>query len=187
MKDILFFGIQWSGKWTQAQLLWEAYPDMFSYLSTGDLFRALSSSPNPLGDYVKDRIWRGELIDDRVTHALFESYFFTVIDSKKYMLLDGYPRSLEQMTLMIACLKRHTRDIMGVHFVLDDATAIQRMKHRARADDTDSAIHARIDQYKQKTVPMITYFAEHFPLVEIDASPGIEQIHQEVIHLFPHI
>ena len=56
MKDIVLFGIQGSGKGTQAQLLLEAFPQDFSYLSTGDVFRALTKSDNAIGNYVKNRI-----------------------------------------------------------------------------------------------------------------------------------
>ena len=34
MKDIFLSGIQWSGKWTQADLLMEKFPDKFKYFET---------------------------------------------------------------------------------------------------------------------------------------------------------
>jgi adenylate kinase len=154
---------------------------MFSYLSTGDVFRALSSAPNAIGDYVKDRIASGQLIDDKVTNAIFESYYFTVTDSDKYMLLDGYPRSVNQMRMMIAFLMQQKRKVIGINFALDDTMAIERMKARGRNDDTDESIIARITQFKEKTVPVIELFSEHFPVITIDASQSIEEIHTLVI------
>jgi adenylate kinase len=155
----------------------EKNPDVFSYLSTGDVFRALGSAPNAIGDYVKDRIAAGQLIDDKVTNAIFESYYFTVADSGKYMLLDGYPRSVAQMRMMIAFLMQQQRKVLGINFVLDDMTAIDRMKSRGRNDDTDESIKARIMQFKEKTVPVIELFADHFPVINIDASKSIDEIH----------
>lgn len=181
MHDIILFGIQWSGKGTQAQLLIEKNPDTFSYLSTGDVFRALGSAPNAIGDYVKDRIARGELIDDKVTNAIFESYYFTVADSGKYMLLDGYPRSISQMRMMIAFLMQQERKVLGINFILDDASAIARMKSRGRNDDSDEGIKARIAQFKEKTIPVIELFADHFPVITLDASGTIEEIH-DLVH-----
>lgn len=150
---------------------------MFSYLSTGDVFRALSSAPNAIGDYVKDRIASGQLIDDKVTNAIFESYYFTVAHTGKYMLLDGYPRSVDQMRMMIAFLMQQQRKVIGIHFELDDTIAIERMKSRGRNDDTDDSIHARMTQFKEKTLPVIELFAQNFPLIKIDASQSIDSIH----------
>lgn len=155
----------------------EQLPDTFSYLSTGDVFRALSSTPNAIGDYVSDRIKRGELIDNKVTNAIFESYYFTVADSGKHMLLDGYPRSEDQMRMMLAFLSHQSRKVLGIHFTLDDTTATERMLARGRGDDTLDSITSRISQFKNTTLPMINLFAAHFPMVEIDASASIDVIH----------
>ena len=43
MKDLVFFGIQGSGKGTQAKILLDKIPDVFSYFSTGDVFRSLTA------------------------------------------------------------------------------------------------------------------------------------------------
>jgi adenylate kinase len=155
----------------------EKNPGIFSYLSTGDVFRALTSSPNAIGDYVKDRIEKGIYINDNVTNAIFESYFYTVMDTGNYMLLDGYPRSVTQMRMMISFLMQQDRKVMGINFVLNDVKAIERMKTRGRNDDTDESIKARIAQFKEKTVPVIELLSEHFPVITIDASQSIEEIH----------
>jgi adenylate kinase len=97
MKDIILFGAPGCGKGTQAELLIEKLAGIVSHISTGDVFRALVSQPNAIGKYVKDRMESGKLIDDQVTMSLFNAYFFTVLDEQKYMLLDGYPRSIPQM------------------------------------------------------------------------------------------
>lgn len=180
MDDIVLFGIQWSGKGTQAQLLVEAFPGQYTYFSSGDLFRALTSTDNAIGNYLKQRLATGQLIDDRVTNALFELYMHSVIDDGKAMLLDGYPRTVHQLELMIDVCKRYGRSMNAIAFTLPEETAIERMKARGRADDTDEAIKKRIAQYYASTVPMLDLWKKHFPLVEIDARPSIEAIHESV-------
>lgn len=176
MKDILLFGIQGSGKGTQAQLLIETFPTYFSYFSSGDVFRAMTSSPNAIGDYLKHRLASGQLIDDKVTNALFELYMHTVIDEHRAMLLDGYPRSVPQLEMMLAVCKEYKREMVAIHFELDEATAIERMKARGRTDDTDESIAKRIKQYYDITVPMLVVWEKSFPVIRIDASRSIEAI-----------
>jgi adenylate kinase len=181
MKDILLFGIQWSGKGTQGQLLAEAFPELIAYFASGDIFRALTSTPNAIGDYLKNRLASGQLIDNNVTNALFELYLHSVIDDDKAMLLDGYPRSIEQLEMMLDVCKEYNRDMVAIHFDLDEPTAIERMKARGRNDDTDESIAKRIKQYYEITVPMLELWEKSHPVIHINASWTIEEIHAEVI------
>lgn len=176
MKDVLIFGIQWSGKWTQAKLLTEAFPWLFSYFASWDLFRAIIWAENAIGKYLKDRMERWDLISDRVTISLFYVYLQTVIDEGKNMLIDWFPRTIPQMEKMMKLLTKYKREIIGIQFVLSDEVAIERMKGRGRVDDTDEIIRHRIDQFYEKTQPTINRFAEHGTLVKINADRPIEEI-----------
>jgi len=69
-------------------LLADVFPDLIAYFASGDVFRALTSTSNAIGDYLKNRLVNGQLIDNKVTNALFELYLHSVIDDKKAMLLD---------------------------------------------------------------------------------------------------
>jgi adenylate kinase family enzyme len=54
----------------------------------------------------------GKLINDQVTMSLFNAYFFTVLDENKYMLLDGYPRSIVQMQGLEKIAKEYNRSVL---------------------------------------------------------------------------
>ena len=181
MYDIVFFGIQGAGKGTQASLFLEKYPYAFRYLSTGDIFRALTSNDNAIGNYLHDRLTKGDLIDDTVTSSLFQTYFHTVRDDKKYMFLDGYPRSSAQLDDLMALAEKYERKMLGIHFTLPDDIAVERLLERGRNDDTLDAIHHRIAQFYEQTMPIISSFGDYAPLITIDANKSVEQIHEEVL------
>lgn len=181
MYDILLFWIQWAGKWTQAKLLLEALPNQLSYFSSGDIFRALCSSPNAIGDYLKARMDAWELINNSVTNALFETYFYTVLHEEKNMLLDGFPRSIEQMESMMKFTEKHERKLLWVQFTLPENIAIERLMERGRSDDTTEAIKHRIDQFYDKTQPVIDFFCDNAPLIKIDANRSVEEIHKDTV------
>ncbi|MBP7061523.1 nucleoside monophosphate kinase [Patescibacteria group bacterium] len=133
MKDIVLFGMPGSGKGTQAELLLEKFKGQLGYLSTGEVFRALTSQKNGIGDYVKDRMESGLLINDDITVHLFEAFLCAVNDEKKHMLLDGYPRTIYQLERFLETEKNNNREVIGIFFKLDNEEAIQRMLLRGRA------------------------------------------------------
>lgn len=178
-KDIVLFGMQWCGKGTQAGKLLELYPDDYAYLSTWDVFRALLSKDNAIGNYLKDKIESGTLIPDAVTVALFHTYFQTVLDGDKAMLLDWYPRTKEQIDDLFNIAGKQKRQMMGICFELSEELAIERMKLRGRSDDTDAAIRHRLQQYYDQTVPVIDYFDTKGELIRIDADRSIEKIFED--------
>ncbi len=180
MKDVLLFWIQWAGKWTQAHALIEAFPWLYSYFSSWDMFRALTWAPNAIGDYVKDIIERGDLISDEVTLALFDAYIQTVIDVEKKMLLDWFPRTIPQMEKMMKLFKEYNREVIGIQFVIPDEVVIERMKERWRKDDTDEGIARRLESYYEQTQPTIDWFEENGTLIKIDANRSVEEIAQDV-------
>lgn len=180
MKDIVLFGIQGSGKWTQATLLQELYGEQLSYFSSGDIFRALKSHPNAIGDFLSNSLELGQLIADDVTISMFHFYFSTILSDGKSMLLDGYPRTLAQLVDLVQVSLQEKRDVVGIYFELSREEAKTRMLGRGRADDTLESIDKRLDLFFEKTLPNIELFEKFFPVIRIDASPSKEEVHEQV-------
>lgn len=157
----------------------QKFGERYSYFSTGDFFRAIcNGGENAIGKYVKDKINAGELIPDEVTIQVFHTYFHTL--ENKRMLLDGYPRSIEQIDDLLAVGKKHNRSYLAIDFVLSEEKAIERMLERGRTDDTQEAIKRRLEQYYEKTQPLVDYFAQHGELISINADDTIENIFSQV-------
>jgi len=179
-KDLVFFGIQWCGKGTQAKKLLEVDWDQYSYFSSGDVFRALTGTDNAIWNYIKQKLEEWTLIPDDVTINLFRTYFSMVLDSGKFMLLDGYPRTKAQIDDLFEEAKKYDRKFLGVYFDLPEKVAIERMLLRWRNDDNLEAIKYRIQQYYDKTKPIVDYFASKGELVKIDSDRVIEEIAEDV-------
>lgn len=137
-------------------------------------------SDHAIGNHVRSRLDRGELISDDVTNALFEAYFHTVLHDNQYMLLDGYPRSLSQAHDLLELTGNNARVLLGIHLVLPEQVAVERIQQRGRHDDTERAIRYRIQQYHDKTAPMINYLAEHITMMEINADREIATVAAEI-------
>ncbi len=181
MNDLILFGIQWSGKWTQAELIQKNFPDIFSYVSTWNIFRALTKGQdNALWRYVSDRLNAGQYIDDKVTGSIFQAYFYSAIDEKKSMLIDWYPRTIPQLDDIFRLAELENRTLTWIEFVIPDDVAFERMASRWREDDTEASMKYRIEQFYELTKPVIDYFWQHVDLVKIDATWSIEDIAEEV-------
>jgi adenylate kinase len=178
--DIVLFGAPWAGKWTQAELIIQDNPDTFSWLSSWDVFRALTEKPNAIGDYIDEQLTSGGLITDDITISLFNAYFYTTLDAGKRMLLDWYPRTIPQLDALFAISKKHWRNLRGLFFDLDEKESTLRMKSRWRAGEDDTVIAKRFAEYYEHTKPLVDAFWEQCELITIDASGSIEDIQKVV-------
>lgn len=179
MYDIVLFGIQWSGKGTHGKFLAEICSE-FAYFSSGDVFRALISHDNALKEYLAKRLWAWDLVEDSVVNSLFELYLHTVIEDKKYCLLDWYPRTIMQLAMLMTVCQRSKRRLLWIHFTLPDEVAINRMLARQRPDDTLEIIQHRIELYHTITYPTLDMFKHTYPLIEIDANQDIDAIQNQL-------
>lgn len=181
MKDIILFGMPGAGKGTQADLLREYMKDQYVHLSTGDVFRALMSRPNAIGNLVQNRMNAWLLINDKVSMSLFDVYFYSVIEENKYMMLDWYPRSIPQLNTFLSKCYEYDRSLIGLYFDIPEEVAIQRMMDRAREWETEDIMRVRLEKYHKTTHPIMQAYAAQQQLIIIDGTGTIEEIHQKVI------
>lgn len=180
MKDIVLFWTPGCGKWTQAKLIVNDFSDKLSHLSTWDVFRALWSSENAIWTYIKSRLETWRLMDDNVTVSLFNVYWFTVLDDKKNMLLDGYPRTMKQFEDLLILSIKHSRDVVWILFDLPEEVTINRMLARGRAWETEEVIRTRLNEYYTQTQPILDAFNKHLKLIKIDWNRSVEEIYEDV-------
>ncbi|USN56682.1 MAG: nucleoside monophosphate kinase [Candidatus Peribacteria bacterium] len=115
--------------------------------------------------------------------SLFDVYFYSVIADKKYMLLDGYPRSIPQLNAYLTKSHDYEREIIGIYFDISEEEAIRRMLERGRAGESEEVIRTRLEKYYKFTQPIKDAFAAQQRLITIDASGDIDAIHQEVVRV----
>ncbi len=182
-KDLVFFGIQWSGKWTQADLLLKDFPN-YKYLEPGQIFRALTSNKNIISDHITERMSQWKMLDDSLAFDLFNMYGH-LLSSKSKMLLDWFPRSLPQMYYFLSKESKHKRDFIGVHFYLSKEKATERLLKRAkeqwRKDDTKKSITKRLNTFEKETLPVIEYFEKIDKLITIDADQDVNLIYKDLL------
>ncbi len=183
MKDLIFLGIQCSGKWTQSKLLLKDN-DNYEYLEMGQLFRAIMSNDNIIGNFVKDIVNNGKLVDPFVSRDRF--YTALEIANKKWnhLLIDWFPRSMSQAEFVVPSIEKYQRDYIVIHLLLSKEKAIERMLKRVeiegRKDDTIETMNTRITTFMAETLPVIEYFTSLGKVITINGDGTIEEVQAEL-------
>ena len=184
-KDILFFGVQWCGKWTQASIFLQNNPN-YKYFEAGNIFRALSSNKNIFSEYVSSRIQAWLLVEDKLVFWLFDCGT-NLLNEWEYMLLDWFPRNLDQKNYFTQQWSKKWRDYICINFELSREKAIERIKKRAieqwRKDDAkEDVINKRLETFYSETLPVIKSFESEWKAITINADQSIEKIQDELIN-----
>lgn len=168
---ILFVGPQGAGKSTQAKLLSEFLN--IPSISTGDIFRELSTADNELGKKIKEIMTSGNLVDDQTTSEIVKERLQKP-DCQNGFIFDGYPRTIKQIEYFDPGFNR------VLYLKFDDEQARKRLLERARADDTPQLIDQRLKLYHELTNPILEYYKNKGILVTIDADSSIDVIQEKI-------
>ena len=171
-----------AGKGTQARFV----ADHFGVpaISTGDIFRANVSQGTPLGVEAKRYMDAGEYVPDEVTNLMVRNRIDEA-DAKPGFLLDGYPRTLAQVTELDGMIgfTGHRLDAVVV-LTVDSEELVQRLLQRAvtdgRADDTEDVIRRRQEIYLEQTEPLIGVYRERGILVEVDGMGEVDEVTKRI-------
>ncbi|MTA25806.1 MAG: adenylate kinase [Actinobacteria bacterium] len=180
---MLLVGPPGAGKGTQASQLSEAYG--IPAISTGDIFRANVRDETPLGVEAKGYMDRGEYVPDSLTNALVADRL-TADDCEPGFLLDGYPRTVDQVRALDEVLASQGNTLNAVvELVADPDVVVERILKRAldsgRSDDADETIiRSRLALYARETAPLIDVYGSRGILVSVDGIGEISAVTQRI-------
>lgn len=178
MIRLLLIGAPGAGKGTQAEKLSAAYK--IPAISTGDIFRHNVKNETELGKQAKAFMDRGEYVPDSLTNDLVRDRL-SQADAKDGFLLDGYPRTAEQVTELDSILEAAgTKLDVVVQLTADTDEVVRRLLNRAieqgRADDTEDVIRRRLEVYEEQTAPLTSVYASRGLLVTVDGLGEVEEV-----------
>ena len=179
-KLFLIIGAPGSGKTTDAELIAKKYKNITHY-STGDMFRAEVATGSELGKVINEYISAGNIVPIEIAIKTILSAIKNA--STPVVIIDGYPRSCEQME----ALDRYLVDESEVELVnvieveVSEEVAKDRVLGRARgADDNVQVFNNRMKVYTEPLNDIQDFYKQKGLLKKIDGERTIETIVDEM-------
>ena len=201
--NVVFMGVQGSGKGTQAEKV--AKETGWKHINIGELFRQHLEEDSELSKQVKKYVLKGELVPDEIT--------FKVIDAAQEgkasgMIFDGFPRTGAQTEYLIKNVsiagiivlelpeeeslsritsRRHCGDCHANYNLLFKPSKVEGVCDKCggelltRADDSLPEIKRRIEIYNQQEANILGVCQKHnVPILRINGKQSIDSIYGEI-------
>ena len=180
---LVIMGPPGAGKGTQAVVVAEALH--IPHISTGDIFRANVGKGTPLGEEAKRYMDAGEYVPDSITNAMVRDRI-SHDDCDRGFLLDGYPRTLEQVNeldMMLLADGHHLDRVIELTVDTDAVVArlLKRSQEQGRSDDTAEVIRRRLEVYFDQTAPLTAVYTERGIVLEVDGMGDITEVTARIL------
>jgi len=179
---LLLIGPPGAGKGTQAARLAEAFA--IPAISTGDIFRSNVKEKTELGRQAKAFMDAGDNVPDSLTNALVRDRL-EAADAQPGFLLDGYPRTADQVRELDDFLASNGTALNAViELVADPDVVVERLRRRAieqgRSDDDEAVVRHRLEVYGEQTAPLVDLYDGRGVLVKIDAIGEVATVTERI-------
>jgi len=204
---ILFMGLSGSGKGTQAKMIGEEFN--FNYIEMGGILRSEVKKQTDLGKKIDVIIHKeGKLVPDEMVKELIKKALLEN-DHGKTIVLDGYPRTSQQVFDLDDILKemKMDKEIIVFNIQISDEEAMKRLTQRRictdcknvlpadskdvscpkckgelvhRSDDNPEKIRERLKWAHEKVQPAILEYKKRGVLQEINGERPIQVVHEDI-------
>jgi adenylate kinase len=179
----IIFGPPGSGKGTQASRIEKEFH--LVHLSTGAILRSEVAHGTEIGKEVARSMAAGDLVPDDIIVKIVRQRL-PESEVGAGVLLDGFPRTLEQARALDEMLasEGHRVDFVIALDVPEDVL-VNRILHRAaiegRPDDTREAITERMHEYHKLTEAVLDYYRQRgVRVVEIDGTGDPDEVSERI-------
>jgi adenylate kinase len=170
---IILMGAAGAGKSMQGHAMADEYG--YAYLSTGELFRVLITGRR------RHEMLEGKLLSDEEVIKVVDKVL-EMIDTKEEFILDGFPRTKEQVDWLMQQHEAGRIDLPKiVNLEVSEPVIKKRLQKRNRLDDTEQAIAQRYKEYESVTRPILEYMKQRgLTVYDIDASKSPSEVYDQI-------
>lgn len=205
MHKYTIMGAQGCGKGTQAKLLSQRFD--LVHISVGDIFRWNIQSHTKLAARIRRIVDSGKLVPDEVVEEIVRRRL-DEHDWNYGFILDGFPRNHPQAEFFLesydidAVIYIEVTDEVVLERVLsrrlcrtcnldynlihhrpavENTCDVCKGELSTRADDNETALRARLADYREKTEPILELFRRKELVIQVDGSHAAEAVQLEIL------
>ena len=159
----------------------------WTHLSTGDLLRTAREAGGPTGTTIEEFITDGKLVPNEIVVTLLQDAMesITRTTGKTNFLLDGFPRSLDNLEAWYEIFGRETELPKMLYlecpYNILEKRIMGRAKYSGRSDDNVASMKLRFDTFKAETLPTVELFQSMGLCIEIDTGQTREAVYASVV------
>lgn len=172
--NLILLGKPGAGKGTQGNLL--AQELGLVYISTGKMMRQEIKDGTEIGKLAKPYMDKGEIVPDEIPIQLIERMINENPHANGF-IFKGFPRTLIQAYILDGLLQRVNMSVSAlVDMKISTLEAIKRLTERSKTpkarpyDFSAELIINRLEQYKEKTLPVIDFYKNQGKYYSIKAE-----------------
>lgn len=183
MDKFILIGPQGSGKGTQSDLLCNDYD--FVHISIGDIFRWNLTNHTKLAARVTRIMNEGRLVPDDIVEEVVRKRL-EEHDWNYGFVLDGFPRTRAQAEYLFEGWNLDRAIYLDIpDHVVYERVAVRVAQGQAqgftkRADDNPEALKMRLQEYYEKTLPLLDLFEKKGMLLRVDAFRPIPDVYESI-------
>ena len=180
---IILMGPPGAGKGTQAAVI--AGRLGIPHISSGEIFRVNMAGNTALGEAARQYIVAGNYVPNDITNGMIRERLAQP-DAAAGFLLDGYPRTIDQIYYLDALLTEQVTALDAVvELTVDPEVVVKRLLARSalqgRPDDNDDVIRNRLLVYHNETAPLTNVYGARGLLRQVDAVGPVEDVTDRIL------
>lgn len=178
--NIVLLGRPGSGKGTQGRMLADKHN--LVYISTGKLLRKEVADNTEIGKIAAPFMNKGEIVPDEIPIKLIEDQIKKNSEANGF-IFKGFPRTIVQAYILDGLLRREGMKVSGViDMKVTTLEAVKRLSERAKTDrkrsydESAELIVNRLEQYNDKTIPVLDYYKKQEKYISVKAEKDMETV-----------
>jgi adenylate kinase len=206
MHKYIIMGVQGCGKGTQAKLLTQDFDIV--HISVGDIFRWNIQSHTKLAARIRRIVDLGALVPDDIVEEIVIRRL-AEHDWNYGFILDGFPRNRRQAefflesydvdavihievsdaTVLARVMSRRLCPACNLDYNLihhrpevENRCDVCNGELAIRGDDTEEAVRARLNDFHEKTEPVLELFMNKELVLQVDGSKAAEDVHGDILN-----
>lgn len=182
--NIVLFGYPGSGRGSLGRAIAEKYK--LEFISTGTMLDEEIEKGTEIGKKVKELYENGQLVPDEIVIRLIEKKIEQSKNAKGF-IFKGYPRTLVQSYILDGILKKHDSFINKIiDLDVDTLELIRRLNQRSKTgermpyDSSTEKIVKRLQEHKDKTLPVIEKYKEVHDVAAVDGMASFDEVFDRI-------